>query len=154
MAKKSAAQMKLVDGGGKLPPIEDVFATQKKGMLATIELQIKQDLRFDTLMAIRETYLRFYRDEHEMTLSYAKKMCDRVKEVHEAIKAKVDELALEEVTSESFVNPCDELVSFDDPETWEDVFEQSVLFSAVQPYGQAFDDLHGRMMEEASKREA
>ena len=105
-------------------------------------------------MAVRETYLRFYRDEHEMTLSYAKEMCDRVKEVHEAVMAKVANLKLEEATSEDFLNPCDELVAFDDPETWEDVFEQSVLFSAVQPYGQAFDDLHARMMDEAAKRDA
>lgn len=166
MAKKSAAKFEIADKKKyepstikealqnlKLPPIEDVFEKQKKGMISTIEIQIRQDSRFDTMMAVRETYLRFYRDEHEMQLHYAKEMCDRVKEVHELIKARVEDLKLEEVVSEDFTNPCDEFVTFDDPDTWEDVFEQSVLFAAVQPYGQAFDDLHSRMMEEAAKRE-
>ena len=152
MAKKSAAQFEIADKPAKLKPIEDVFETQRKGLLATIEVQIKQDSRFDTLMAVRDTYLRFYRDEYEMTLYNAKEMCDRIKELHEAIKAKAEGLKLEDIVSEDFTNPCDDMVAFDDPETWEEVFEQSVLFSAVQPYGQAFDDLHGRMMEEAAKR--
>lgn len=152
MTKKSAARFEIADKPKKPKPIEDVFETQRKGLLATIEVQIKQDSRFDTLMAVRDTYLRFYRDEYEMTLYNAKEMCDRIKELHEAIKAKAEGLKLEDVVSEDFTNPCDEMVAFDDPETWEEVFEQSVLFSAVQPYGQAFDDLHGRMMEEAAKR--
>lgn len=154
MTKKSAAQMKLVDGGGKLPPIEDVFANQKKGMLATIEIQIKQDLRFDTMMSVRETYLRFYRDQDEMDLDYASRMCHRIEETHRTIRCKINDLELEDIVSEKFTNPCDTLVDFRAPENWKDVFEQSIMFSAVQPYGQAFDDLHARMMEEVSKRDA
>lgn len=153
MTKKSASQFKIADKPPQLKPIEDVFETQKKGMLATIDVQIKQDSRFDTMMAVRETYLRFYRDENEMTLGYAKKLCAKVKKVHEAIKAEVERLTLEQAISEDWVNPCDWLVDFDDPHEWSEVLEQSIIFSAVQPYGQAFDDLHARMMEEAAKRE-
>lgn len=152
MTKKSAAKFEIVDRKRELPPIEDVFQNQKKGMLATIGVQIKQDSRFDTLMAVRETYLRFHRDEDEMTLGYAKKLCAKIKEVHESVMAKAESLTLEQATSEDWTNPCDELVDFDDPHEWSEVFEQSIVFSAVQPYGQAFDDLHGRMMEEAAKR--
>ena len=157
MAKKSAAQMKLVDGDRKLPPIEDVLATQKKGMLATIELQIKQDLRFDTLMAIKQSYDRFFSDgesSFDLTLGQVKELARRIKMQHESVRKLIEDLTIEQITSEDFSNPCDSLVDFDDPKSWRDVFEQSVFFSAVQPYGQAFDDLHGRMMEEASKREA
>lgn len=153
MAKKSASQFKIADKPAQLKPIEDVFENQKKGMIATIEVQIKQDSRFDTMMAVRETYLRFYRGEKEMTLGYAKKLCAEIKKVHEAIKAEAERLTLEQATSEDWVNPCDWLVDFDDPHEWSEVFEQSIVFSAVQPYGQAFDDLHGRMMEEAAKRD-
>ena len=153
MTKKSASQFKIADKPAQPKPIEDVFENQKKGMLATIEVQIKQDSRFDTMMAVRETYLRFYRDEDEMTLGYAKKLCAKVKKVHEAIKAEAERLTLEQATSEDWVNPCDWLVDFDDPHEWSEVFEQSIIFSAVQPYGQAFDDLHARMMDEAAKRD-
>lgn len=153
MTKKSASQFKIADKPAQLKPIEDVFENQKKGLLATIEVQIKQDSRFDTMMAVRETYLRFYRDENEMTLGYAKKLCDKIKKVHEAIKAEAERLTLEQATSEDWINPCDWLVDFDDPHEWSEVFDQSIIFSAVQPYGQAFDDLHGRMMEEAAKRD-
>lgn len=153
MTKKSASQFKIADKPAQPKPIEDVFENQKKGMLATIEVQIKQDSRFDTMMAVRETYLRFYRDEDEMTLGYAKKLCAKVKKVHEAIKAEAERLTLEQATSEDWVNPCDRLVDFDDPHEWSEVFEQSIIFSAAQPYGQAFDDLHARMMEEAAKRD-
>lgn len=152
MTKKSASQFKIADGKRELPPIEDVFENQKKGMVATIEVQIKQDSRFDTMMAVRETFLRFYRDENEMTLGYAKKLCAKIKKAHESIMAKVKGLTLEQATSEDWTNPCDKLVDFDDPHEWSEVFEQSIIFSAVQPYGQAFDDLHGRMMEEVAKR--
>ena len=152
MTKKSAAQFEIAGGKRELPPIEDIFENQKKGMVATIEVQIKQDSRFDTMMAVRETFLRFYRDENEMTLGYAKKLCARIKKVHESILAKVRDLTLEQATSEDWNNPCDGLVDFDDPHEWSEVFEQSIVFSAVLPYGQAFDDLHGRMMEEAAKR--
>ena len=153
MTKKSASQFKIADKPAQPKPIEDVFENQKKGMIATIEVQIKQDSRFDTMMAVRETYLRFYRTEDEMTLGYAKKLCAKVKKVHEAIKAEAERLTLEQATSEDWANPCDWLVDFDDPHEWSEVFEQSIIFSAIQPYGQAFDDLHARMMEEAAKRD-
>lgn len=156
MTKKSASQMKLMDGKKKLPPIEDVLATQREGMLATIELQIKQDLRFDTLMAIKQSYDRFLTDGEsgvDLTLGQVKKLAERVKMQHESVKKLIEDMTIDQITSEDFVNPCDSLVDFVDPESWRDVFEQSVFFSAVQPYGQAFDDLHARMMEEASKRE-
>lgn len=167
MAKKSAAKFEIADKKKyepstikealqnlKLPPIEDVFEKQKKGMLSTIEIQIRQDSRFDTMMAVRETYLRFYKDDKEMDLGYAKELCAKIKEVHESVMAKAANLTLEQAVSEDWANPCDEIVDFDDPKEWSEVFEQSIVFSAVQPYGQAFDDLHGRMMEEAAKRDA
>lgn len=157
MTKKSAAQFKITDGKRELPPIEEVFENQKNGMLATIEVQIKQDSRFDTLMAIKQSHDRFFPnadslDPDSLDLNNAKAIAVQVKLQHKKIKAIIEELELDAVTAEDFVNPCDALVDFDEPKDWRDVFEQSVFFSAIQPYGQAFDDLHGRMMEEAAKR--
>lgn len=157
MNKKSAAKFEVADKKPTLPPIEDVFENQKKGMLATIEVQIKQDSRFDTLMAIKQSYDRFFSnadslDLDSLDLNNAKAIAVQVKLQHKKIKAIIEELDLDAVTAEDFVNPCDALVDFDEPKDWRDVFEQSVFFSAIQPYGQAFDDLHGRMMEEVAKR--
>lgn len=152
MVKKSAAKFTPVKGGKDLPPIEKIFDKQKKGMLATIDIQLKQDSRFDTLLAIRDSYRRFY-SEDVVSLDEAMAMAKDVKETHEAIKEIMEDMTLEQMTSEEFVNPCDALVDFDDPKSWDMVFKQSIIFSAVQPYGQSFDDLHSRMMDEVSKRD-
>ena len=151
--KKSASKMKLVDGKTELPPIEEVFETQRKGMLATIDIQIKQDSRFDTLMALRQSYERFFNyDEITILFRDAKDLADSVKMQHQKIREFIESMTLEQMTAEDFTTPCDALVDFEEPENWRDVFEQSVFFSAIQPYGQAFDDLHGRMMDEVSRR--
>lgn len=152
MTKKSAAKLEIAGKKPELPPIEDVFEKQKKGMLATIEVQIRQDSRFDTLMAIKQSYDRFFQDTDGIDLNNAKAIAEQVKLQHEKIKTIIEELELDAVTAEDFANPCDSLVDFEEPKDWRDVFEQSVFFSAIQPYGQAFDDLHGRMMEEVAKR--
>ena len=151
MANKSAARLTPVKGGKDLKPIEEIFDQQKKGMLATIDIQLKQDSRFDTLLAIRDSYRRFYAED-VVSLDEAMAMAKEVKETHEAIKEIMENMTLEQITAEEFVNPCDALVDFEDPKSWDKVLKQSIIFSAVQPYGQSFDDLHGRMMEEAAKR--
>lgn len=152
MTKKSAASFKLADNSKKnLPPIEDVFETQRKGMLATIDIQIKQDSRFDTLLAIRESSRRFY-NEDVMSIGEAMAMASEVKKMHETIRKIMETMTIEQMSAEDFTNPCDALVDFDDPKDWDSVFKQSLIFSAVQPYGQSFDDLHGRMLEEVAKR--
>ena len=153
MTKKSAAQFEIAGKKPKLPPIEKVFETQKKGMLATIEVQIKQDSRFDTLMAIKQSYDRFFQSDRDgIDINSTRAIAEQIKLQHEKIKAIIEEIELDAVTAEDFTNPCDALVDFEEPKDWRDVFEQSVFFSAIQPYGQAFDDLHGRMMEEVAKR--
>lgn len=151
MTQKSASKFKVAEKKTELPPIEDVFEMQRKGMLATIDIQIRQDSRFDTLMAIRESCRRFYNDD-VVSLDEAMGMAADVKKTHEAIKEIMESMTLEQMTAEEFVNPCDALVDFEDPKCWDAVFKQSIIFSAVQPYGQSFDDLHGRMMDEVSKR--
>lgn len=155
MTKKSAAKFEIADRKRELPPIEDVFEKQKKGMISTIEIQIRQDSRFDTLMAIKQSYDRFFTSDHDgIDLNSARAIAGAVMKLHEKIKEIIEKVELDAMTAEDFTNPCDALVDFDEPKDWRGVFEQSVLFSAVQPYGQAFDDLHGRMMEEAAKRDA
>ena len=152
MTKKSAASFKLADNAKKnLPPIEDVFEIQRKGMLATIDIQIKQDSRFDTLLSIRESNRRFYNDD-SLSIAGAIAMAAEIKGIHEEIKKIMETMTIGQMTTEEFENPCDKLVTFDDPKSWDAVFKQSIIFSAVQPYGQAFDDLHGRMLEEVAKR--
>lgn len=157
MTKKSASQFKVVDKPAQLKPIEDVFATQKAGMLATIDVQIKQDSRFDTLMAIKQSHDRFFNNgefDIDFSLDEAKALAGSVRSEHEEIKKIIEAYTVEDATAEGFENPCDKLVDFMDPKSWEEVFEQSVFFSAIQPYGQAFDDLHARMMDEVAKRDA
>lgn len=154
MTKKSAAQFKVADKAKSLPAIEDVFANQKQGLLATLDVQLKQDDRFDTLLSIRESYHRFHFDatEADIDLTEVKALAAKVKDIHQKLRDMVEQLTLEGLTAETYANPCDELVAFEEPADWAGVFEQTVLFSAVQPYGQSFDDLRNRMVEEVAKR--
>lgn len=153
MTKKSAAKFEVAGKKLTLPPIEKVFETQKEGMLATIDIQIKQDSRFDTLMALRQSYERFFSvEEDTITINEARELAGRVTMQHKKVRDIIESMTLEQMTAEDFTNPCDALVDFDEADDWRDVFEQSVFFSAIQPYGQAFDDLHGRMIEEVAKR--
>lgn len=150
--RKGPGKMKLVDKP-TLPPIEEVFEKQVSGIAATVELQIRQDSRFDTLMAIRASWLRFYPEEHgEMDISYAKALAEKVRTIHEEVLSKVKAVTLEKVTADEWENPCNSIVEFEDPQDWEDVFFQSLVMSAVQPYGEAMDNLRARMIEEAGER--
>lgn len=153
--KKGPSRMKLVDGDkGKRrdkESMEEMFETQRQGILATLEVQLRQDLRFDTLMGIREAWQRFYFDrkpEEAPSFDYVRNIANDVRETHLKIQDAVRGMTLEQFSSEDWVNPADALVEFDDPKEWEDVFYQSVIFSGVMPYGQSLDDVRSRVMKE------
>lgn len=157
--KKGPSKMKLVDedkGTRKdQETLEKMFETQRQGILATLEVQLKQDLRFDTLMGIREAWQRFHFDrlpEEAPDFEYVRNIANDVREAHLKIQDAVYSMTLEQFSSEDWVNPADALVEFDEPKEWEDVFYQSVIFSGVMPYGQSFDDVRGRVMKELKDR--
>lgn len=157
--KKGPSKMKLVDGDkGKRKDqetMEQMFEAQRQGILATLEVQLKQDLRFDTLLGIREAWQRFHFDrqpEETPDFDYVRNIANDVRETHLKIQDAVYSMTLEQFSSEDWVNPADALVEFDEPKEWEDVFYQSVIFSGVMPYGQSFDDVRGRVMKELKDR--
>jgi len=157
--KKGPSKMKLVDGDKRKrkdqETMEKMFETQREGILATLEVQLNQDLRFDTLMGIREAWQRFYFDrraEEAPSFDYVREIAGDVRRTHLKIKEAAEAMTLEQFSSEDWVNPADELVEFPEPNDWEDVFYQSVIFSGVMPYGQSFDDVRGRVMKEMRER--
>lgn len=157
--KKGPSKMKLVDGDkGKRKDqetMEQMFEAQRQGILATLEVQLKQDLRFDTLLGIREAWQRFHFDrlpEEAPDFEYVRNIANDVREAHLKIQDAVYSMTLEQFSSEDWVNPADALVEFDEPKEWEDVFYQSVIFSGVMPYGQSFDDVRSRVMKELKDR--
>lgn len=157
--KKGPSKMKVVDGDrGKRKDkesLEKMFETQRQGILATLEVQLNQDLRFDTLMGIREAWQRFHFDrapEEAPSFDYVRNIANDVREAHLKIQDAVNGMTLGQFTAEDWVNPADALVEFDEPKEWEDVFYQSVIFSGVMPYGQSFDDVRSRVMKELRDR--
>lgn len=157
--KKGPSKMQVVDGDkGKRKDresIEEMFETQRQGILVTLDVQLRQDLRFDTLMGIREAWQRFHFDrlpEEAPDFNYVRNIAIDVRDAHLKIKEAAEGMTLEQFSSEDWVNPADELVEFDEPKEWEDVFYQSVIFSGVMPYGQSFDDVHSRVMKELRDR--
>ena len=158
-AKKGPSKMKLVDGDkGKRKDqesMERMFETQRQGMLATMEVQLRQDLRFDTLMGIREAWHRFYFDAPETegpSFDFVQSVAKDVRETHERINREIQEMTLEQFSAEEWENPADQFVQFPEVKDWEDVFYQSVIFAGVQPYGASFDDLRSRVMKELKDR--
>lgn len=157
--KKGPNKMKIVDGDKGTrkdkASMEEMFETQRQGILATLEVQLRQDLRFDTLMGIREAWHQFYFDAPATegpSIDYIRSIASDIKMIHEKIKDVVLSMTLEQFSSEDWVNPADEYVGFDETKDWEDVFYQSMIFSGVQPYGRSFDDVRSRVMKELSDR--
>ena len=157
--KKGPSKMKVVEGDKGTrkdqETLEKMFETQRQGILATLEVQLNQDLRFDTLMGIREAWQRFHFDrlpEEAPDFDYVRNIASDVREAHLKIQEAAEAMTLEQFTAEDWVNPADALVGFDEPREWEDVFYQSVIFSGVMPYGQSFDDVRSRMMKEMKDR--
>lgn len=157
--KKGPSKMKLVDGDkGKRKDrasMEEMFETQRQGILATLEVQLNQDLRFDTLMGIREAWHQFHFDAPATegpSFYYVHNIASDIKAIHESIRNVVLSMTLEQFSSEDWVNPADEYVEFAETKNWEDVFYQSMIFSGVQPYGRSFDDVRSRVMKEMKDR--
>lgn len=157
--KKGPSKMKLVDGDkGKRKDqetLEKVFETQREGILATLEVQLRQDLRFDTLMGIREAWHQFYFDAPATegpSIDYVRSIASDIMGIHEKIKDEVLSMTLEQFSSEDWENPADKYVEFEATKDWEDVFYQSMIFSGVQPYGRSFDDVRSRVMKELRER--
>ena len=157
--KKGPSKMQVIDGNkGKRKDqetLESIFETQRQGILATLEVQLRQDLRFDTLMGIREAWHQFYFDAPATegpSLDYVRGIASDIKEIHEKIKDDVLSMTLEQFSAEDWDNPADKYVGFDETKDWEDVFYQSMIFSGVQPYGRSFDDVRSRVMKELKDR--
>ena len=157
--RKGPSKMKMVDGDkGKRKDrasMEEMFETQRQGILATLEVQLNQDLRFDTLMGIREAWHQFHFDAPATegpSFDYVRNIASDIKVIHERIRDAVLSMTLEQFSSEDWVNPADEYVEFDETKDWEDVFYQSMIFSGVQPYGRSFDDVRSRVMKELRDR--
>lgn len=133
--------------------LKKILDTQVAGIIATLDVQIRQDSRFDTLLALRESYHRFHFEspESEPDYNWASNMASEIRKMHEDIRDIVSEITLESLIEGEFVNPCDAMVEFDECSDWNDVLYQSIIFSAVKPYGQAISDLHDRMVDAKSK---
>lgn len=157
--KKGPSKMKMVEGDkGKRrdrASMEEMFEAQRQGILATLDVQLNQDVRFDTLMGIREAWHQFHFDAPATegpSFDYVRNIASDIKEIHEKLKDDVLSMTLEQFSAEEWVNPADEYVAFGDPKDWEDVFYQSMIFSGVQPYGRSFDDVRSRVMKELRDR--
>ena len=157
--KKGPSKMQVVDGDkGKRKDqktLEEMFEAQRQGILATLEVQLRQDLRFDTLMGIREAWHQFHFDvpaTEGPSLDYVRSIASDIKSIHERIRNDVASMTLEQFSSEDWANPADKYVEFGEVRDWEDAFYQSMVFSGVQPYGRSFDDVRSRVMKELRDR--
>lgn len=153
--RKGPSKMKMVEGDKGKISMEEMFETQRQGMLATLDVQIRQDLRFDTLTGIREAWHQFHFDAPATegpSYDYVRNIAWDIRETHEKLRDEVLSMTLEQFSAEEWVNPADKYVDFDDPKDWEDVFYQSMVFSGVQPYGRSFDDIRSRVMKELKDR--
>ena len=101
--KKGPSKMKVVEGKRKdQETLEKMFETQRQGILATLEVQLNQDLRFDTLMGIREAWQRFHFDrapEEAPSFEYVRNIANDVREAHLKIQDVVNGMTLGQFTA-------------------------------------------------------
>ena len=57
-------------------------------------------------------------------------------------------MALINVDDDDFKNPVNELVEFDDPKSWNDVFDQALMYQTACVAGSGIEQIRARLISE------
>lgn len=156
MANKSAAKLKVAEKKTELTEeqkrkildheVENFKAIAPKN----IDILINQCHRFDNLLAIHDSFARFENGDF-ISIDEAKHIADTMVEMLLRGKEIIAAISLDDILSEEFSNPMDELISSKDPDSWHETVTQAILFSAVRPFGEQVDSLVGRVHQKAAE---
>lgn len=137
--------------------IEKIFNRQKAGLIANLEMAKNQAHSWSPLLHIKSLY-HTVTGEDLTDFDKVLKAADEAAAMYESTLDIVKNtgfgaMALGDTDCE-FKNPIDEVVEFDDPESWEDVFHQALLHEAASVAGNGIEQIRARLiseMEEGTK---
>lgn len=134
--------------------IEKIFNRQKAGLIANLEIAKNRAHSWNTLLDIKSLY-------HAVTgkdltdFDKVLKAADEAEAMYESTLNIVKNMGFSAMalgdTDCEFKNPIDEVVEFNDPESWEDVFHQALLNEAAAIAGNGIEQIRARLISEMEK---
>lgn len=134
--------------------IEKIFNRQKAGLIANLEIAKNHAHSWNTLLDIKHLY-HAVTDNDLTDFDKVLKAADEVEAMYENTLNIVKNtdfgaMALGD-TDCKFKNPIDEVIEFDDPKSWEDVFHQALLNEAAAIAGNGIEQIRARLISEMEK---
>lgn len=152
--KKSAAKLKVVDTKAELTEeqmaeqLQKILDDAKLAIDKSIYIQIEQAMRFDSLLAIHDSFIRF--GFESCSIIKARSVAGRMKDILADIQAVVAELTLDAMAAKDYANPIDSFVpETDEDDGWEEILEDALVFSAIRPWGENLDNVHQQLITKA-----
>lgn len=134
--------------------IEKIFNRQKDGLIAQLEIVKNHAHSWNTLLNIKSLY-HTVTGEDLTDFDKVLKAADEVEAMYESTLNIVKNtgfgaMAMGDTDCE-FKNPIEEVVEFNDPESWEDVFHQALLHDAAAVAGSGIEQIRARLISEMEK---
>ena len=134
--------------------IEKIFNRQKAGLIANLEIAKNHAHSWNTLLDIKRLY-HTVTGEDLTDFDKVLKAADEVEAMYESTLNIVKNtgfgaMALGDTDCE-YKNPVDEVIEFDDPKSWEDVFHQALLHEAAAIAGNGIEQIRARLISEMEK---
>lgn len=137
--------------------IEKIFNRQKAGLIAHLEMAKNHAHSWNTLLDIKHLY-HTVTGEDLTDFDKVLKAADEAEAMYVGTLSIVkntgfDAMALGD-TDCKFKNPVDEVIEFNDPKSWEDVFHQALLHEVAAIAGSGIEQIRARLiseMEESTK---
>lgn len=131
--------------------IEKIFNRQKAGLIANLEMAKSHAHAWNKLLDIKRIY-HAVTGEDLTDFDKVLKAADEAAAMYESTLNIVKNtgfgaMALGDTDCE-FKNPIDEVVEFNDPESWEDVFHQALLHEAAAAAGNGIEQIRARLISE------
>lgn len=131
--------------------LEKIFNRQKAGLVAHLEIAKNHAHSWNTLLDIKHLY-RTVTGEDLTDFDKVLKAADEIEAMYEGTLNIVKNtgygaMAMGETDCE-FKNPVDEVIEFNDPKSWEDVFHQALLHEAAAIAGNGIEQIRARLISE------
>ena len=131
--------------------IEKIFNRQKAGLIANLEIAKNHAHSWNTLLDIKHLY-HSVTGEDLTDFDKVLKAADEVEAMYESTLNIVKNMGFSAMalgdTDCEYKNPVDEVIEFDDPKSWEDVFHQALLHEAAAVAGGGIEQIRARLISE------
>lgn len=132
--------------------IETIFNKQKAGLIASLEIGMNGSRSWRTLLDIKSLYHSVTGEDLEdfdKVLDAADKVRSMYQYTIDIVKfVTLNDMALINVDDDDFKNPVNELVEFDDPKSWNDVFDQALMYQTAYVAGSGIEQIRARLISE------